>query len=101
MRSPFMVFFLADGQEGVKPLNFPVFPACFSPSRFAPRWQVRPGPPRGHLKVKRPASARENKRGMLGDQDADAVRLAGWKVPHRDPSESPQRNASEGCTSSG
>ncbi|KAF4792204.1 hypothetical protein TURU_123303 [Turdus rufiventris] len=38
---------------------------------------------------------------MLGDQDADAVRVAGWKVPHQNPSGSPQRNTSEGCTSSG
>lgn len=83
---PFLGLSSADGQEGVKPLNFLVSPPASRPLRFqrvcSEVRQLRPGPPRGHLKVKRSASARENKRGMLGDQDADAVRVAGWKAPH-------------------
>lgn len=101
---PFHGLLSADGQEGVKPLNFLVSPPASRPLGFQRVCSEVAGPPRtaeGAFEGEAPCKCPENKRGMLGNQDADAVRVAGWKVPRQNPSESPQRNAREGCTSSG
>lgn len=71
----------ADGQKGVKPLNFvfcpPVALSVFG--ALAPEKQLGRRLPRGHLKVKSSASAQEDKPRKLGDSSVDAAREAGWR----------------------